>query len=163
MKESTKKGLDYLQAKYPRSFDLENPLPLAVGTYDFVRFDFFANLPDGVDWKNVRKALVYFTGKDAYRACLTLNAPRYDLRGRAVGVVTQEHLDIGKRKLDEQLAKKKPRKKSKVAVVKSLAKQTEETKPRKPKGKKVVITGESKSTPTVTVKKKRAVVIPQKP
>lgn len=136
MKPTTQKGLDYLKVKYPHSFNLDQPLPLAVGIHDTIRNEFHADQPDGLEWKNVRNALIHFTKQHKYRACLTLNAPRYDLRGRQVGVVTQEHLDIGEKKKADRIAQKKPKKKSKVAVVKSIAKQTEETKPRKPKPKK---------------------------
>lgn len=87
---------------------------------------------------------------------MTLNAPRFDLKGKQVGEVTQEHFNIAEKKKAERLAQKKP----KVAVLKSIAKQTEEIKPRKPKSppKKA-----DAPAPVVVIKKRRKVVIPQQP
>ena len=133
-------GMSYLQVKYPLGFNPTNIKPLAVGIHEQIRCDFFSQTTEGVEWKHVRKALSSHFKSKAYREALKLNAPRFNLKGEQVGEVTQDHLDIGEKKKAERLAQKKPKKKSKVAVVKSIAKQTEETKPRKPKPKKAVAT-----------------------
>ena len=153
-------GMDYLQTKYPLAFNKTDIKPLAVGIYEQIRCEFFSEQPTGIEWSHIRKSLSAYFKSPCYRETLTLNAPRFDLKGKQVGEVTQEHFNIAEKKKAERLAQKKPKKKSTVAVLKSIAKQTEETKPRKPKSppKKA-----DAPAPVVVIKKRRKVVIPQQP
>jgi ProP effector len=89
-----RKALQWLFEKYPLCFKMEDPIPLKIG----IHADILAEIRDdsAISKTNLRKALRYYVGSNAYKQAIISHTYRCDLNGNEAGEVSEQH------KLDAQ-------------------------------------------------------------
>ncbi|MBK8184914.1 MAG: ProQ/FinO family protein [Candidatus Competibacteraceae bacterium] len=92
----------WLTREYPKTFNLDAPVPLKIG----IHLDLAAQHPD-LDPATLRRALIRYCARRAYQIALAREgACRVDLDGQPAGEVTAEQATIAKAKLTAWKAKK---------------------------------------------------------
>jgi hypothetical protein len=81
-----------MQAAFPLVFDIDMPVPLAIGVHAQVRDAL------GISDEAASDALRWWVQRAAYRAARTAGGPRYGLDGEPAGEVSDEHRGHMKKK-----------------------------------------------------------------
>jgi hypothetical protein len=89
--------VDRLVAIFPDCFNRPSPKPLKIGIGAEL-LPLAGNHPqlEGVSRKQIRQALAFYTGSNAYRKAVAAGGPRYGLNGQPDGEVTPEQQEFAK-------------------------------------------------------------------
>lgn len=92
-----RKKLELLITNWPAAFNLDAPLPLAIGTAELIAADIRARGITGAG--KIRAAVAMYTRRAIYLKALISGGARYNLAGEPVGEVTPEQQQIARENL----------------------------------------------------------------
>lgn len=100
-----KKTIAQLSRLFPKLFNYYEPRPLKIGILD----DLSIVLKNRIDKpkSHFKRVLSYYTGTKRYLKCILNSEHRYDLLGRQVGEITEEHKLQAQERLDKRYAAKR--------------------------------------------------------
>lgn len=89
--------VDRLVAIFPECFNRPSPKPLKIGIgAELLPLAGTHPELEGVSRKQIRQALAFYTGSNAYRKAVAAGGPRYGLNGQPDGEVTPEQQEFAK-------------------------------------------------------------------
>lgn len=105
-KHSRSKALLWLVARFPAAFD--NSLcirPLKAGIMEDILLHADEAIADGISRSKLREAVVLFTRRLDYLACLKCREMRIDLQGNSIAEVTIEEAELAATKIKKRVEK----------------------------------------------------------
>ncbi|UTW43918.1 ProQ/FinO family protein [bacterium SCSIO 12844] len=100
-----KKSINTLCRMFPRLFNYQSPKPLKVGILEDIFIVVGNRLPQPKS--HYKRVLSYYTGTKRYLNCVLDSRHRYDLMGKPVAEISQEHKQAARERLERLQAKKK--------------------------------------------------------
>ena len=91
------RALRWMRKTWPAAFSIENPRPLAIGTFHRIA----EQLPADISKTAVRRALGEWTRRARYQRALAAGGPRFTLDGKPWGTITDEQARNAKAPGDE--------------------------------------------------------------
>ncbi|MCF6765000.1 ProQ/FinO family protein [Thiotrichales bacterium 19S3-7] len=102
-----KKSINTLCRMFPRLFNYQSPKPLKVGILEDIFIVVGDRLPQSKS--HYKRVLSYYTGTKRYLNSVLDSRHRYDLMGKPVAEITQEHKQAARDRLERLQVKKKKR------------------------------------------------------
>lgn len=105
-KKARTDALAWLTVHFPEAFDISLRIrPLKIGIMDDILFHADKAAESGISKSKLREALVVFSRRLDYLACLKLREKRIDLHGSQVGMVSDEEAEHAAAKIKKRIEK----------------------------------------------------------
>ena len=105
-RHSRQKALSWLIERFPKAFDTsEEIFPLSIGIMSDILSHAEEAKACGISKSKLREALVLFTRRLDYLACLKTHGQRVDLLGKPAGIVTDEEAQCAAMKIKKRIEK----------------------------------------------------------
>ncbi len=94
---------DWLLVAYPKTFDVNNPVPLQIGIAKILR----TQRPENVSGVDLKNGLGWYCGRSTYLKMMINATDRFDLEGNAVAKLTDDERKAAQKQFDARMERKR--------------------------------------------------------